>query len=800
MLGSEGRLPLAGPKPSTMRPSLKDATPNRSPIPAGQTVGRRRLFVKGVVQGVGFRPFIYSLAGRWGLTGWVCNTSAGVIVEVEGAEDILALFGAAVEAEAPPLAVIDGVTSESLVPTGEPGFTIRESRPEPGAFQPISPDLCVCPDCLREMADPNDRRYRYPFINCTNCGPRFTIIRDIPYDRPRTTMAAFAMCPDCEREYHDPLDRRFHAQPIACPSCGPQVRLVRPEAGRPRVEASADEAIVTSRRLLREGSILAVKGLGGFHLACDATNDQAVRRLRERKGRVDKPFAVMMADAAQAEHYCLLAPEERALLESRERPILLLRAKDGAPPEISRAVAPRQKTLGVMLPYTPLHALLLETPFPPLVMTSGNYAEEPIATDNKEATARLASLADAFLLHDREIHIRTDDSVVRVFRGAELPIRRSRGYAPFPIHLAFAAPPLLAVGAELKNTFCLTRGGYAFLSHHIGDLENLETLESFEAGIVHFEGLFRVQPQVLAYDLHPDYMATRYARTRAEREGLMSFGVQHHHAHIAACFAEHGLEPGVRAIGVALDGTGYGTDGAIWGGEFLVAGYREFERAFHLAYVPLPGGDAAIRKPSRAALAHLVAAGVALDDDLPPVEALQPAERAAAEHQIRTGLNAPPTSSMGRLFDAVASIAGVRQEVNYEGQAAIELEAIADPTDVSSYAFEVQDGLVNAAPVIRRVVDDVKRHRNRATISARFHNAVAKMIAEVCGRIRETHGLQMVALSGGVFQNMTVLGKTVDLLEGAGFEVLTPRRVPPNDGGISLGQAAIAAQLAGDRL
>jgi hydrogenase maturation protein HypF len=390
--------------------------------------------------------------------------------------------------------------------------------------------------------------------------------------------------------------------------------------------------------------------------------------------------------------------------------------------------------------------------------------------------------------------------VVRVFRGAELPIRRSRGYAPFPIHLAFAAPPLLAVGAELKNTFCLTRGGYAFLSHHIGDLENIETLESFEAGVGHFEGLFRVQPQALAYDLHPDYLATRYARARAEREGIMSFGVQHHHAHIAACLAEHGLEPGVQVIGVAFDGTGYGTDGAIWGGEFLVAGYREFERAFHLAYVPLPGGDAAIRKPARAALAHLVAAGVALDEDLPPVEALPPAERAAAEHQIRTGLNAPPTSSMGRLFDAVASIAGVRHVVNYEGQAAIELEAIADATDVSSYAFEVQGGLVNAAPVIRRVVDDVMRHRNRATISARFHNAVANMIAEVCGRIRETHRLQTVALSGGVFQNMTVLGKTVDLLDAAGFDVLTPHRVPPNDGGISLGQAAIAAQLGGGRV
>ena len=773
--------------------TLKETGSRTAGGSTAEPFSRRRFFIRGVVQGVGFRPFVYSLAERLGLAGWVCNTSAGVIVEAEGPLHSLELFAAFLVSEAPPLARIDGVTSEEADPIEETGFAIRESRPEPGAFQPISPDLCVCPDCLRELADPADRRYRYPFINCTNCGPRFTIITDIPYDRPNTTMSAFEMCTDCAREYHDPRNRRFHTQPIACPTCGPNVWL-----SGPGVNAKGEAAIPEARRLLREGRIVAVKGLGGFHLACDATNNAAVWALRERKGRVDKPFALMMADPAQAERHCRLSSEERALFESRERPIVLLMAREGAEPAISRWVAPRQKTLGVMLPYTPLHALLLEAeapgrPFPPLVMTSGNYAEEPIATGNDEAQTRLASLADAFLLHDRAIHIRTDDSVVRFFRGAELPIRRSRGYAPYPVHLSFDAPPILAVGAELKNAFCLTRERYAFLSHHIGDLENYETLQSFEAGIAHLEGLFRIRPEAIAHDLHPDYLATRYAQRRSQEGSLVAIGVQHHHAHIAACMAEHSDEPGARVIGVAFDGTGYGTDGAIWGGEFLLAGYRDFERLFHLDYVRLPGGDAATRKPARAALAHLLAAGVNLEDGMAPLRALSGAEKAAVEHQARTGLNAPPTSSMGRLFDAVASIAGVRHEVNYEGQAAIELEAIADPGEESAYRFELGDGVVSAAPVIREIVEDVRAGVTAESVSAKFHNAAAEMIAEVCGRIREEHGLPVVALSGGVFQNLTLLAKAAERLEGAGFEVRTHRLVPPNDGGISLGQAAIAA-------
>ena len=791
---------------------------------------RRRLFVTGVVHGVGFRPYVYGLATRLGLTGWVCNTSAGVIVEIEGAPDSVDEFGAALTRDAPPLARIDQVTSELLAPDGFTAFEIRHSQAQPGEFQPISPDVAICPDCLRELFDPADRRYRYPFINCTNCGPRFTIIQDVPYDRPQTTMAVFAMCPECAREYHDPLDRRFHAQPTACPVCGPHVWLevnsdadshgfagknheeirVHPRSSVSYLSsATGDAAILEARRLLAEGKIVAAKGLGGFHLACDATNEAAVSELRRRKGRVDKPFALMMADVATIEHYCHVSPEERALLESRERPIVLLWKRDDASKPIARSVAPGQRTLGVMLPYTPLHYLLMpdsrwqfaEGDVPSaigrqpsaLMMTSGNFSEEPIATRNDDALTRLAPLANAFLLHNRDIHIRTDDSVVRVFQGAELHIRRSRGYAPYPVRLPFSVPCALAVGGELKNTFCVARDRYAFLSHHVGDMENLETLQSFEAGVAHFESLFRVKPEIIAYDLHPDYLASRYALARAGREGIPAIGVQHHHAHVAACLAENGDPGDAPVIGVAFDGAGYGSDGAIWGGEFLIADYAGFERAAHLAYAPLPGGDAGTRKPARVALAHLFAAGVPLDRDLPPLAALSPAERRICERQIVTGLNSPPTSSMGRLFDAVASIIGVRQEVNYEGQAAIELEAISDHAETGAYAFDAaESGEVSPHGVIRAAVEDYRAGVPQSIVAARFHNAVALMIRDACLRLREQRGLNRVALSGGVFQNVTLLGKTLSLLRGAGFETLTHRLAPPNDGGIALGQAMVA--------
>lgn len=794
----------------------------------------KRIHITGVVQGVGFRPFVYGLAVRYGLLGWVCNTSAGVDIEVDGPGDVLDQFVTALSAEAPPLAKIDSIEVTNLHSNGFTAFEIRHSVARPDDFMPISPDIALCDDCRRELLDPADRRYLYPFTNCTNCGPRFTIIKDIPYDRPFTTMADFVLCDDCAKEYADPLNRRFHAQPVACPKCGPKVWLVDKETGKQgesanqRISASAIDQV---RDLLAQGQSVAIKGLGGFHLACDATNDEAVKTLRERKGRVDKPFALMAASIAAIETFCEVTPEERQLLESREKPIVLLKRRV-APPAIashpsttqqagaallrtliSEYVAPGQTTLGVMLPYTPLHELLLtnnaQLPVThhylpiALVMTSGNYSEEPIATANDDAVNRLSSLADAFLLHDRDIHVRCDDSVVRVFEGQELPIRRSRGYAPYPVKLPFAVPPILAAGGELKNTFCVTRDNYAFLSHHIGDLENFETLKSFEDGVAHFERLFRIKPEVVAYDLHPDYLATRYALDRAEKQGLRPIGVQHHHAHIAACMAENGLSGEQPVIGVAFDGTGYGTDGAIWGGEFLIADYRGFERAAYLDYVPLPGGDAATKNVYRIALSYLQQAGIAWTDDLAPVDyALRSAQYSDTlgilAHQIQARVNSPLTSSMGRLFDAVASICGVRQTVNYEGQAAIEFEALADVNERGAYEFVLSnDYRVSAANVMRAVVADVRSGVPTPAISARFHNGLAVMVRSVCESIRDRHGLNEVALSGGVWQNVTLLGKTLTQLRAAGFTVYAHRLVPPNDGGIALGQAVIAAHDVG---
>lgn len=760
-----------------------------------------RLHVTGVVQGVGFRPFLYGLAKRHQLVGWVCNTSAGVDVEVEGPSHALDSFVQALTLEAPPLARIEDVAVEEIPVNGYTQFSIRHSQARPGAFQPISPDICICDDCLRELFDPQDRRYRYPFVNCTNCGPRFTIIQDIPYDRPRTTMAPFPMCPQCQAEYDDPLVRRFHAQPNACPVCGPQVELwvPDPESRTLGPAFQGDEAIHATRALLAQGKTVAVKGLGGFHLACDATSDVALARLRERKGRVDKPFALMAFDLETVESFCHVSAHERALLTGRERPVVLLREQADSP--ISPLVAPGINDLGVMLPYTPLHYLLLAPglPCPALVMTSGNYSEEPIATGNDEALERLSGLADGFLLHNRDIHARCDDSVTRVApaEGAELPLRRSRGYAPYPVHLPFEARQILAVGGELKNAFCLTNKRYAFLSQHIGDMENYETLRSFELMVRQLSRTFRVTPEVLAHDLHPSYLSTQYALQKAETEELIA--VQHHHAHIAACMAENGLDGSRPVIGVAFDGTGYGTDGAIWGGEFLVADYGAFRRAAHLAYVPLPGGDAAIRKPYRTAMGHLWAAGVAWDGEgaaLAPVQAASPTERGVIARQIERGLNTVPTSSMGRLFDAVAAIAGVRQTVTYEAQAAIELEMLVDQKEQGTYEWEfvAKEGTLEipVGPVIRSVVADVQAGEPAAIIAARFHNAVAALVVQVCRALRDDTGLNDVALSGGVWQNTTLLAKTLDRLKTAGFTVFTHRTVPPNDGGLALGQAAVA--------
>ena len=797
----------------------------------------KKIHVTGIVQGVGFRPFVYQLAARAKLNGWVANTSAGVDIEIQGDARALENFVRALQDEKPPLAKIDSLT---VIDSDGDGvyfdhFEIRESVTLADAFQPISPDISICPDCLRELFDPNDRRYRYPFINCTNCGPRFTIIQDIPYDRPKTTMRNFTMCDDCAREYHNPLNRRFHAQPVACPKCGPKVWLeinsqflIRNSNSELGIANS--NAITQTQQLLSGGAILAIKGLGGFHLACDATNANAVAELRRRKLRVDKPFALMMLNVATVEQHCFVSDEERALLESRERPIVLLRRRPDSP--IAEQVAPNNPFLGVMLPYTPLHYLLLPEDrgrrteensrssvlgHPPiLVMTSGNLSEEPIAYDNDYAREHLATLADAFLMHDRDIHTRCDDSVMRVFTATEgtekksqfaihyslstiyYPLRRSRGYAPFPVHLPFDALPLLATGAELKNTFCVTRDRYAFLSHHIGDLENYETLQSFQAGIAHMEKLFRITPTAIAYDLHPNYLATRYALERAEREKIPTIGVQHHHAHIAACMAEHSLSGEHPVIGVAFDGTGYGDDGAIWGGEILIADYKNYRRAFHLDYIPMPGGDKAVREPWRLALAWLHKAGIEWTDEFASVRESNEQARRIIRQQIERGINAPLTSSMGRLFDAVAALAGVRQTVNYEAQAAVEFEILNSKFKIqedTNYEFRILNSLVDPMPMIQSVVADVRACVPVAEISVRFHNSVAEMVRHVCVLLREREGLNDVALSGGVWQNMTLLARTLSLLQNDGFTIYIHRQVPTNDGGLALGQATIAANF-----
>jgi hydrogenase maturation protein HypF len=761
-----------------------------------------RVHVTGVVQGVGYRPFVFALAERHDIAGWVRNTSAGVDIEVEGTRAAVERFVADLQADAPPLARIDEVTVKAIAPKGASGFKILVSQSQDGGYQPVSPDVATCDDCLREMRDPTDRRYRYPFINCTNCGPRFTIITDIPYDRPSTTMAEFEMCPLCAAEYSDPRDRRFHAQPIACPDCGPHVWLEPTDRSADVPEGATgaprdDDAIRAARRLLAEGRIVAIKGLGGFHLACDAENDAAVAELRRRKLRVDKPFALMVRDVSVLERHCTIEDTERDLLTSQERPIVILSRRSSS--KVAHEVSPDTTDLGLMLPYTPLHELLLEEDASDaapgvLVMTSGNLSEEPIATDNDEARRRLAGLADALLLHDRPIRSRCDDSVVRTFEGRVYPLRRSRGYAPYPVELPWPTAPLLAAGAELKNTFCIGRDRRAFMSHHIGDMENYETLVAFEDGVAHYERLFRISPQALAYDLHPDYLATRLILERAEREGLPAVGVQHHHAHIASCMIDNGLRGDEPVIGLSFDGTGYGDDGAIWGGEVLLADYGGYVRLMHLDYVPMPGGDLAVHEPWRLALAWLRRAGIAWDDDLPPVRSAGSEGVHVVSTQIERGVNAPPTSSMGRLFDAVSSLAGIRECVNYEAQAAIALEQLVDRSEGGSYELTVAGHIIDASPAIAMIVEDVRSGASASRVATRFHRAVADAACAACVASREDTGAARVALSGGVWQNMTLLEMTVERLRRSGFEVLLHRQVPTNDGGLALGQLAVASR------
>jgi len=757
--------------------------------------GRRVMIkVRGVVQGVGFRPFIYQLARRCRLNGWVRNQSDGVEIEVAGLAGSVRDFIVSISREPPPLARIVKVETSDLPYEELEEFSITSSREIESRTTLISPDVCTCPDCLRELFDPSDRRFRYPFINCTNCGPRYTIIKDIPYDRAKTTMDSFDMCPQCRIEYDDPLDRRFHAQPNACPQCGPQVWL---EDARGSVIATAGEAVVKASALLDSGSIVSIRGLGGFHLAVKATGEAAVSRLRSRKIREEKPFAVMFSQLEEIRRYCHLNAREEALLTGHERPIVLLAKRpDQTGPPIARSVAPKNRQLGVFLPYTPLHFLLFEnSPYNALVMTSGNQSDEPIVIENSQARLRLSGIADYHLFHDREIYMRCDDSVSRVLGDSTRPLRRARGYSPLPVFLARPVPSVLGAGAELKNTVCLTRGREAFVSQHIGDLENLETLRSFEHTISHLERVLEIDPRLIVHDLHPDYLNTQWA---LKRQKLPCLGVQHHHAHIAAVIAERGIDGPV--IGLALDGTGLGTDGTIWGGEILRVDDQGFERLGHFRQVPLPGGAKAIKEPWRMAVSYLWTIDPGNAErrlaDFPALRSVR--DLKIILQMLSRRLNCPLTSSCGRLFDAAAALCGIRLFVNYEGQAAIELEQAIEPDD-GCYPGRVDAGgdciSIDQFPIIEALAEDVRNGAPVGKIAARFHNGIVRVLRDAAVSAAERTGLHRVALSGGVFQNAYLSQRLEIELADRGLEVYTHIEVPANDACISLGQAWIGAQM-----
>ncbi len=757
-------------------------------------VGEKKLAkisVRGVVQGVGFRPFVYRLAQDYSLKGWVRNTSGNVQIEVEGGGESLEKFLTDLKAKVPPMARLDKVEVVFHPAKGYTDFKIYPSLSQKGKYQLVSPDIATCEDCKQEVFSPADRRFRYPFTNCTNCGPRFTIIEDIPYDRSLTTMRKFKMCPECQREYDDPLDRRFHAQPNACPKCGPGLEMVDGD-GSP---VDCRDVIKEASALLRAGKVLALRGLGGFQLACDATSEEAVNLLRTRKKRWAKPLAVMVAGLADVEEHCLVSGAERELLQSPQCPIVLLKWKHSSS-DISPAVAPNLKYLGLMLPYTPLHHLLLREVGLPLVMTSGNISEEPIAKDNDEALRRLRGIADYFLFHNRDIYARYDDSVYLV-EDVPRVIRRARGYAPYPIPLPFKSKQILACGAEEKNTFCLTKDDHAFLSQHIGDMENEETLEHFENTIELYKKLFRIEPGIIAYDMHPEYLSTKYALRLGQELGLNMVPVQHHHAHIVSCLVENRVKGPV--IGVAFDGTGYGADGTIWGGEFLLADWRSFQRVGHLEYVPLPGGAVAIKKPYRIALSYLyILLGEAFCLEGLPLSKLNQGKVAIVKQQLKRGINSPLASSAGRLFDAISALAGVRGEIDYEAQAAIELEMLASDKsgEEGAYPFSIVEEqgakVVKLRELVSSVVQDIRDQIPVPVISAKFHCTMAQIIVEMCKVIALKSGINEVALSGGVFQNRLLLRLAISALHKEGFTVLTHCLVPCNDGGVSLGQAVVA--------
>ncbi|KPL19816.1 MAG: hypothetical protein AMJ92_01205 [candidate division Zixibacteria bacterium SM23_81] len=750
--------------------------------------------LRGVVQGVGFRPFVHRLARENDLAGSVRNFSGGVVIEVEGSRDRVEEFYRRVSEDAPPMANVVTKRIQSQPPRGLETFSVRESALVDEEFVLVPPDICLCRRCQEELLDPRDRRHRYPFINCTDCGPRFTIISDMPYDRPMTTMRAFNMCDQCQREYEDIEDRRYHAQPNACPICGPHLWFRDQKGYQARGEKALQEAI----ERLRRGQIVAVKGIGGFHFCCDATNDQAVARLRRRKNRPTKPLAIMSLDLNRVRSYCRLSPAEEQLLSTPMRPIVILERRADSP--IAAQVAPGSNTLGVMLPYAPVHVLLLEGDPVAIVATSANLSDQPLVRSNQEAREQLSQIADAYLFHNREIHTSCDDSIFRFIAGQPMPIRRARGYAPSPIRLPFESPPILACGGELKSTFCLTREDNAFLSQHIGDLKNAETYQFYLNMIQRFQHLFRVQPMIVAHDLHPQYLSTRFARELSEggQKELKRVAVQHHHAHVGACMAENGVvEP---VIGVVFDGLGYGADGHIWGAEFMVADYKAFHRMGQLRYVPLPGGDVANREPWRMALSHLYSlCGPELGTwERSLFSHLNAQHLEGVLQMLVRGYNAPLVSSMGRLFDAVSSLLGLCQHNTYEGEAAVNLqvtaENISDPLPGYSWSISRKGDYitVDPNPLFSELLQDLRRHMTIPEIARRFHQSVAELVGLGCRHIRAVSNLSRVALSGGVFQNKLLTELTVDLLRRDGFEPLLHQKVPPNDGGIALGQAAVA--------
>lgn len=749
----------------------------------------KKLKISGIVQGVGFRPYVYQQALLHEVTGEVANTPSGVFIHVEGKVKNVDSFCRNLSSDIPRMAYLTDIAQFSDKVLGFQNFSIRPSTSGLNHSALISPDISVCDECLREMLDPLDRRHGYPFINCTNCGPRYTIIESIPYDRPMTSMKSFVMCKKCQEEYDDPKNRRFHAQPNACSDCGPSVHLFDSSG----IQIECKNHIAQAALFLKQGKIIAIKGLGGFHLCADALNSQAVTKLRRRKYREEKPFAVMALNLEAVDEFAVVSSEEKELLVSYRRPVVLLKKKD--PFLLSPEVSPGNALIGVMLPYTPIHYLLLAHGFKALVMTSANISKEPIVIDNSQAFERLSGIADFFLTHDRDIYLRCDDSVVRYDSGALRLVRRSRGFSPVPVFLRKDILQVLGCGAELKNTVCLTKGSQAFLSQHIGDLENPDAYDYFQMTIEHMKKILNITPGLLACDLHPDYLSTRYA---LEQNDIDIVQVQHHHAHIVSCMAENNIEGNV--IGLAFDGTGFGKDGAIWGGEFLIADEKKYSRTGHLSYMSLPGGAAAIKEPWRMAVSYLheVFGDEMLDLNIPVIREIEDKRLFFIRDMLIKRINCPKTSSMGRFFDAVAAITGIRYTVSYEGQAAVELEMLADCSVTDCYPFDLtSDGIYQIMPhaIIHGLVEDIEKKVAPSVVSAKFHNTVISMSESLCLVIRKETDINRVALSGGVFQNSYLLNGIIKELVKNRFEVFSHRNVPSNDGGISLGQAVCAASL-----